>query len=1138
MNVNVCGLNSKLNIPEFNELIQSFDIITCTETKLDDLDVINVNQFVCITKNRRQKVIRKSGGIAVLIKESIFKCFECIDTECEYVLWFKLDKVLFNTDEDVYFGAIYIPPAYTGYSQADILDLFYQEVESFSRAHKYVLLQGDFNARTAVLPDVTLVDENILEQIGVSPESVYTSDNVDIMKRFNLDIQRVSNDNKVNAYGRNLIDFCRNNEMFILNGRAFSDKGIGATTCKDKSVVDYVICSSSSIALLSHFEIKEFCSLYSDAHSVIEFSLKSQIDVHFRNRYDVVGDEHKRWEEPKKQLFVENLDQDKIQDVLNKLNNITQPNKESINDIMSDIEVIFNTTRNNTFTKYVSTDNSIKTKSHEKRWFNNTCRLARKKYHLARRIYNTNKTQQNRQNLLDNSKQYKKEINKSLLQYKRSMRNKVRQMQQKSPKDFWNYVNSLNSKNCDPDIKIENLFQFFKDINSTEHDDAGLEEHDANNLDLNILNSAITEDEILNCIRKLKNGKCSGTDEIINEYIKVSSQHFLPIYIKLFNMILDCGHVPESWLIGVIKPIYKNKGDPTLPENYRPITILSCMGKLFTAILNTRLNIFLEENNILNETQCGFRKSYSTLDNIFVIHAIVEYLRVRKLKVYCAFIDFQKAFDSVWRVGLWGKLLNANVSGKILIIMKNIYADIKSCVSFNGESSEFFSCKNGLRQGENLSPILFSMFLNDLEHFLLNENNFGLNIFDKSLQDYLKLVVLLYADDTVLFAENEEELQQLLNKFQIYCSRWKLNVNPEKSKIVIFGDRSRHHNDINFNGQPIEIVDSFKYLGVILPKSRSFYQTKKHIADQARKALFGLYKKIRNLDLPIDCQLKLFDNTIVPILTYGSEIWGYGDLSIIEKVHTDFMKYILNVKKSTPHVMLYGELGRFPISLTIKKRTISFWSKLLLGKISKLSSRLYSILYDDFSANSFDFPWIHNVKSILDEVGMSNIWINQNPQNSNWLANTVFQKNQDQFKQSWSALLNESSKCVNYRMFKTEHKFEKYLISLPIKLRKTFTNYRLCNNRLPIETGRWASIDRNLRKCIHCNLNSIGDEYHYLFECCFFDFDRTIFLPYIKKRNANCIMFSNLFNETNLVKLRRLCKFLQIVLDTFKAHSR
>ena len=102
-----------------------------------------------------------------------------------------------------------------------------------------------------------------------------------------------------------------------------------------------------------------------------------------------------------------------------------------------------------------------------------------------------------------------------------------------------------------------------------------------------------------------------------------------------------------------------------------------------------------------------------------------------------------------------------------------------------------------------------------------------MNIFDDSLQCYLNLVVLLYADDMVLFAESMEELQDLLDKFQIYCSQWKLKVNSEKSKVVIFGDKSRHRSPISFNDQPLEVVDCFKYLGVVLPKSRSSYQSKK-----------------------------------------------------------------------------------------------------------------------------------------------------------------------------------------------------------------------------------------------------------------------------------------------------------------------
>ena len=172
---------------------------------------------------------------------------------------------------------------------------------------------------------------------------------------------------------------------------------------------------------------------------------------------------------------------------------------------------------------------------------------------------------------------------------------------------------------------------------------------------------------------------------------------------------------------------------------------------------------------------------------------------------------------------------------------------------------------------------------------------------------------------------------------------------------------------------------------------------KKHVVEQARKAVFGLYLKIRSLDLPIDCQLKLFDNTIAPILTYGSEVWGFGDLSSVEKVHTEFMKYNLNVKQSTSHDMLYGELGRFPLSLIIKTKIMKFWSNLLLGKPSKLSYRLYFILYNDANANTYEFPWTANVKFILNDLGMSYIGLSQNPQNSEWLANTVLQKSQDQY---------------------------------------------------------------------------------------------------------------------------------------------
>lgn len=117
----------------------------------------------------------------------------------------------------------------------------------------------------------------------------------------------------------------------------------------------------------------------------------------------------------------------------------------------------------------------------------------------------------------------------------------------------------------------------------------------------------------------------------------------------------------------------------------------------------------------MNENQASFRAGYSTNDHIFVLQALIEILKSKKLKLLCSFIDFSKAFDSVWREGLWSKLLANNIKGKIFRIVYNMYQGIiKSCVSFNGNQSEFFQSFRGVRQGENLAPVLFALFLNDL----------------------------------------------------------------------------------------------------------------------------------------------------------------------------------------------------------------------------------------------------------------------------------------------------------------------------------------------------------------------------------------------------------------------------------------
>ena len=194
------------------------------------------------------------------------------------------------------------------------------------------------------------------------------------------------------------------------------------------------------------------------------------------------------------------------------------------------------------------------------------------------------------------------------------------------------------------------------------------------NLNTSALNQPFTETEIRNFVKSLKNNKAAGIDGILNEFIKHTIDILITLYVKLFNKILDTGDLPEDWLTGLIIPIYKNKGSKDDANNYRGITLLSCLGKLFTSILNHRLTEFCEKNLILKEIQAGFRKGYSTSDHVFVLKHLIDIFKSKNKKLFCCFVDYSKAFDSIWREALWHKLISNGIQGKVLNVIKSLYA--------------------------------------------------------------------------------------------------------------------------------------------------------------------------------------------------------------------------------------------------------------------------------------------------------------------------------------------------------------------------------------------------------------------------------------------------------------------------------
>ena len=165
----------------------------------------------------------------------------------------------------------------------------------------------------------------------------------------------------------------------------------------------------------------------------------------------------------------------------------------------------------------------------------------------------------------------------------------------------------------------------------------------------------------------MKNNKSCGLDEILNEHIK--SCYNIPliknILLKYFNMIFDTGLVPAGWSIGSIIPIYKQKGNIDDPANYRPITLLSCMGKLFTCVINNRLQLFSENHDKIIHCQAGFRKRFSTADHIYALHTLIDLVQNKGKKLFCCFVDLKRAFDTVWKEGLFYKLKLFDINGML-----------------------------------------------------------------------------------------------------------------------------------------------------------------------------------------------------------------------------------------------------------------------------------------------------------------------------------------------------------------------------------------------------------------------------------------------------------------------------------------
>ena len=543
----------------------------------------------------------------------------------------------------------------------------------------------------------------------------------------------------------------------------------------------------------------------------------------------------------------------------------------------------------------------------------------------------------------------------------------------------------------------------------------------------------------------MKNNKTPGIDKILNEFIKNCPEELHPAIVKLFNIILESGKVPSEWTVGIIKALYKNKGDIEDVNNYRGITLLSCLGKLFTSVINTRLLEYVTKENILGYEQVGFRPKHSTLDHIFALHVISHFYISQGKQLFCAFVDYSKAFDFIDRTYLWQKLLDSNINGKVLQVIRNMYENAKSHVSVNNNLSDPFPCQMGVRQGENMSPLLFAMFLNDFKSFLKDKYN-GLKKLSasilKELNMYFKIFCLLYADDTIILAESPAQLLKALDALYLYCNKWSLKVNVDKTKIMIFSKgKVTKHKSFKFGTNKIEVVHDYIYLGTKFNYNGKFQIAMAKQVLQAKKAKFGLLAKVRQLNLSVDTFIELLERLVVPVLLYGSEIWGYENPKQLQVMLNHTMRRFLRLNKTTSTCMLIGELGLKEVSEYIENRMLNFWFKVATGDENKISTILYKWILELYNQNTYKSPWLHKIKTRLDHMGASNLFTNPAELPGDWFKSHIKLRLNDIYNQKWSADVANNSVCRNYQLMTVQKNLQKYF-KLPSQYMYAFCKFK------------------------------------------------------------------------------------------------
>ncbi len=1088
--------------------------------------------------HRRAPKVR--GGVGFLIKNTVLSdyTFSIVDKTYDGIMVIDLTHKIIGTK--LLFASCYLPPENSPYGRNATGFLNHLSSICYSQSNVYDRLYfcGDLNARVGDLQDCT-------------PDI-----DIELPKRSCIDTIE-------NNHGKSLIEFLNDNKLCILNGRFDPTKdNYTYVSGNGSSVVDYIICPHDNFTFCNDFKVILSSELANQYNLQSLIKPKGKLPDHSLLKVKIVISDTCT---PVDNINSASCNPSYGDTLKHNVNNIPADfmnNEEARNKLLHLIEVqeLCRESQANVddcydkllgylydeMNKYlpkmgVKTTKSLKMK--KPYWNANLMSLWKlmcskeSEYLRYRGPHHVRKMLKSR--FSDASKTFHRALRKAEREYNKLLQNRIESVCTEDPKKFWTYIKKLGpkSKNTIPQEVYNEDGEIVTDLNFVlnkwKNEYEMLYKPTCDTFDNNFysqvrellriaenrmidplyvenpdLNGNISRQEVDSVINRLKNRKAVGIDKIPNEILRTDNVR--NCLHRFFQYYFDTGLLPTHWLKAVIKPIPKNKtNDPKIPLNYRGVNLLSCIYKSYSCIINKRLSSYLERYHLIEDEQNGFREGRSCLEHIYTLYSIIKNRKNQSKDTFVAFVDFTKCFDLIDRDILFYKLTEYGIDGKMYQTLKRMYSNTMSCVNINNTLTDWFYTMNGCRQGDVTSPTAFSIVINDLIKEL-KYTGLGVEVND------LTVCVLAYADDIALIADTPGNLQKLISKMHEWCNKWRFIVNPSKSNIVHFRNPPKAQTAFKFtlgnSGTELQVVESYKYLGVILDQYLTFAKATQTLSNAAGRALGGMICKYKSMkEMGYSTYSKLFTAMVTPVMDYGSAIWGGKSYDSMNNVINRAQRFFTGVHRLCPVDGFTVDMGWASNRVRWKLDTLTLWNRLIGTDKDRL---LFKVFQWDMTCHNNDNKgnFASNVKQILCEIKQKNVYKDMTVVNIDHAKKCLM----DNLEVEWRNSVQKKTKLELYNVLKCNYGVEKYLLLNIDKYEKSLLS-QLRYGILPlrIETGRYVNETREERVCTLCTSNTIESVEHFLFECEAYD---TLRLPFVTNAQSVIENWEDL-TQTECLKL-------------------